>query len=140
MRGHILAAAAQLQQIAPEGAFAESRAATPIHCDTTMKASSFPIRHRRPTTRIVTSATFARPGAGQQRILQADEALGPRADDVDRVPVIFLEELDGQLVGGRREVGEAGDVDPLGLEAGQDRPRAVGRRHDQRLSLRRPPR
>ena len=49
-------------------------------------------------------------------------------------PWSLLEELDRESRRRRPQVGEAGDVNPLGLEAGQDRASAVGRGHDQRLA------
>ena len=80
-----------------------------------------------------TSAIWLVKRTGQQAIFQADMAFGSRTNDVDRVAVVFLEELDRDLIGCRPQVGKAGDVDTLGLQAGQDRAGAVGRGHHQRL-------
>ena len=68
-------------------------------------------------------------GAGQERILVADPAVGAGADEVDRLG------SRGAAAGTvAAKLTNAPDEHPLGVEAGQDRPGAVGRRHDQRLA------
>ncbi len=101
-----------------------------------MKASSFPNRAATPDSAVTSDSSAIRlvKCTGQQAVLQADVTLGSRTDDVDRVAVVFLEELDRDLIRCRPQVGEAGDVNALGLQAGQDRAGAVGRGHHQRLA------
>ena len=86
-----------------------------------MRASSLPTafafgnRGTWPIRRAASSTP--RPAAQSSRLMKLSV---PDAHDVDRVSVVLLEELDQQLVDGRFQIGEAGDINPLGLQARQD--------------------